>query len=314
MLSGQAVLGGQRALCGIAMQLPPQWIFGVVLVTLLSHKFIHLTSENLRFDVFFCKKMSAPTTLGGCALLLSLQQLCGFNQFHHFFLSIRAIVALAIPDEEEPAKGAASAVLDSEAIGAVLELRVSLLDIDVAIAHVPVDFMLIVFARMNEADAAGFGRHFVKHNAVGRAVFAAVFNGSTHVKSPFSFVDMFVFVLISSHRWRAFVNRKIYVFTDLFAKSVDLVTSSVYTEGKQRGGNDAAGEENTMTTEQLIKVALSYAGMTQAELADKIGMNKSNFNARMKRESFSRIEMEQIAKALGMEFVYTFKMPDGKTI
>ena len=54
--------------------------------------------------------------------------------------------------------------------------------------------------------------------------------------------------------------------------------------------------------------------MTQAELADKIGMNKSNFNARMKRESFSRIEMEQIAKALGMEFVYTFKMPDGKTI
>lgn len=47
-----------------------------------------------------------------------------------------------------------------------------------------------------------------------------------------------------------------------------------------------------MTTEQLIKVALSYAGMTQAELADKIGMNKSNFNARMKRESFSRIEME----------------------
>lgn len=49
-----------------------------------------------------------------------------------------------------------------------------------------------------------------------------------------------------------------------------------------------------MTTEQLIKVALSYA--------------------RMKRESFSRIEMEQIAKALGMEFVYTFKMPDGKTI
>lgn len=48
-----------------------------------------------------------------------------------------------------------------------------------------------------------------------------------------------------------------------------------------------------MTTEQLIKVALSYAGMTQAELADKIGMNKSNFNARMKRESFSRIEPDR---------------------
>lgn len=99
-----------------------------------------------------------------------------------------------------------------------------------------------------------------------------------------------------------------------FAKLVDLVTSGVYTEGKQKGSHAVAREENTMTTEQLIKVALSYAGMTQAELADKIGMNKSNFNARMKRESFSRIEMEQIAKALGMEFVYTFKMPDGKTI
>lgn len=85
-------------------------------------------------------------------------------------------------------------------------------------------------------------------------------------------------------------------------------------KANKKGGHSVAREENTMTTEQLIKVALSYAGMTQAELADKIGMNKSNFNARMKRESFSRIEMEQIAKALGMEFVYTFKMPDGKTI
>jgi hypothetical protein len=29
MLSGQAVLGGQRALCGIFMRLPPQLIFDV---------------------------------------------------------------------------------------------------------------------------------------------------------------------------------------------------------------------------------------------------------------------------------------------
>lgn len=121
-------------------------------------------------------------------------------------------------------------------------------------------------------------------------------------------------MLISSHRCRAFVNRKIYGFTDFFSESVDLVTSSVYTEGKEKGGLSVAGEEQTMTTEQLIKVALSYAGMTQVELAAKIGMNKSNFNARMKRDSFSRVEMEQIAEALGMEFVYTFKMPDGKTI
>jgi len=32
MLSGQAVLGGQRALYEFFMQLPPQWILGVVLV------------------------------------------------------------------------------------------------------------------------------------------------------------------------------------------------------------------------------------------------------------------------------------------
>ena len=72
-------------------------------------------------------------------------------------------------------------------------------------------------------------------------------------------------------------------------------------------------ERKATIASNLIRLRLA-AGMTQAELADKIGMNKSNFNARMKRESFSRIEMEQIAKALGMEFVYTFKMPDGKTI
>ena len=69
-----------------------------------------------------------------------------------------------------------------------------------------------------------------------------------------------------------------------------------------------------MTTEQLIKVALGYKNMTQAELAAKVGMNKSNFNARMKRDSFNRDEMEQIAQALGMELVYTFRMEDGRLI
>lgn len=69
-----------------------------------------------------------------------------------------------------------------------------------------------------------------------------------------------------------------------------------------------------MTTEQLVKVALSYRGMTQAELAKKIGMTPANFNARLKRNSFRREDMEAMAAAMDMEFIFTFKMKDGTMI
>jgi DNA-binding XRE family transcriptional regulator len=233
--------------------------------------------------------MSAPTTLGGCALFL-------------FFAGVLVIFPAGHTGKED----AVLAVLVAYPVAAheAESLHQALI---ASLAGKP---LLIVQLGVVHHRPLGIHRERGGAQTVANLLNVCFI----HIRFSVFFRRCVVFVLISSHRWRAFVNRKIYVFTDFFAKSVDLVTSSVYTEGKQKGGHAVAREENTMTTEQLIKVALSYAGMTQAELADKIGMNKSNFNARMKRESFSRIEMEQIAKALGMEFVYTFKMPDGKTI
>ena len=63
-----------------------------------------------------------------------------------------------------------------------------------------------------------------------------------------------------------------------------------------------------MTIEQKINMALAYRGISQAELARKIGTTPSNLNQKIKRNTLTKEEMEQIAKALGgswrAEFVF----------
>ena len=63
-----------------------------------------------------------------------------------------------------------------------------------------------------------------------------------------------------------------------------------------------------MTIEQQINMALAYKGISQAELARKIGTTPSNLNRKVKRNTLTKEEMEQIAKALGgcwrAEFVF----------
>lgn len=66
-----------------------------------------------------------------------------------------------------------------------------------------------------------------------------------------------------------------------------------------------------MNTEKLIKVALAHAEISQAELAKRCGMSPPSFNARMKRGTFLREDMEKMAKAMDMEFVFTFRKKDG---
>lgn len=69
-----------------------------------------------------------------------------------------------------------------------------------------------------------------------------------------------------------------------------------------------------MTIEQKIKMALSYSGMSQSELARKIGTTPQNFNQKLKRNSLTKEEMEQIALALGGSWRAEFVFPDGTTI
>lgn len=68
------------------------------------------------------------------------------------------------------------------------------------------------------------------------------------------------------------------------------------------------------TIEQQINMALAYKGISQAELARLIGTSPSNFNQKVKRNTFTKEELEQIATALGGTWRAEFVFPDGTVI
>ena len=69
-----------------------------------------------------------------------------------------------------------------------------------------------------------------------------------------------------------------------------------------------------MNVEQKIKMAIAYAGVSQAELARKIGQTPSNFNNKLKRDTLTNDELKQIAEALGGAYFFGFEFPDGTKI
>lgn len=69
-----------------------------------------------------------------------------------------------------------------------------------------------------------------------------------------------------------------------------------------------------MTIEQQINMALAYRGMSQAELARKIGTTPSNLNRKVKRNTLTKEEMEKIARALGGSWRAEFVFNDGIVI
>ena len=69
-----------------------------------------------------------------------------------------------------------------------------------------------------------------------------------------------------------------------------------------------------MNTEQMINMAVAYKGISQAALARAIGMTASNFNQKIKRDTFSKEELEKIAAALGGIYNSFFEFPDGTKI
>lgn len=70
----------------------------------------------------------------------------------------------------------------------------------------------------------------------------------------------------------------------------------------------------TMTTEQMLKMALSFSGISQAEIARRIGTTPSNLNQKVKRNTLTREDLEQIAAAMDAEFVCHFRFKDGTEI
>ena len=63
-----------------------------------------------------------------------------------------------------------------------------------------------------------------------------------------------------------------------------------------------------------IKMAETYAGIKEAELARRLGTSSQALGQRIKTGKFTSSDLEQIAAALGAEFVYCFKFPDGTEI
>lgn len=69
-----------------------------------------------------------------------------------------------------------------------------------------------------------------------------------------------------------------------------------------------------MNLETKIKMAMTFKGMTQAQISEIVGTSPQNFNKKLKRQTFSPIELEQIAKALGAKYQCYFEFEDGTKI
>lgn len=69
-----------------------------------------------------------------------------------------------------------------------------------------------------------------------------------------------------------------------------------------------------MTISEQIKVLCVRSGISVAELARRTGTTPQNFSAKMKRESFTIAELENIAIAVESSFSRAFVLPNGDKV
>ena len=63
-----------------------------------------------------------------------------------------------------------------------------------------------------------------------------------------------------------------------------------------------------------IKMAETYAKISEAELARRIETSSQNLGKRLRVGKFTSVELDRIAEALGAEFFCGFRFPDGTEI
>jgi transcriptional regulator with XRE-family HTH domain len=73
-------------------------------------------------------------------------------------------------------------------------------------------------------------------------------------------------------------------------------------------------EVSEMDIQKKIRMALACAGISEAELARKLGTSASAFNQRLHREKLTPDDLSKIAAVLGAEFVCVFRFSDGTEI
>ena len=69
-----------------------------------------------------------------------------------------------------------------------------------------------------------------------------------------------------------------------------------------------------MTIKDQIKVLCVRSGISEAELARRLGKSPQSFNSKMKRGSFTIEDLENVAAAVGATFIRQFVLEDGEEI
>lgn len=66
-----------------------------------------------------------------------------------------------------------------------------------------------------------------------------------------------------------------------------------------------------MTIKEMIELSLSHANMTKTDIGKHFGTTQPNMSVRIKREKFTKEELEEIAHIMGAEYHSYFEFPDG---
>lgn len=69
-----------------------------------------------------------------------------------------------------------------------------------------------------------------------------------------------------------------------------------------------------MTISEQIKILCVRSNISVSELARRFGTSPQNFNGKLRRESFSVMDMERIAEVTGTTFKREFVLENGDTI
>lgn len=69
-----------------------------------------------------------------------------------------------------------------------------------------------------------------------------------------------------------------------------------------------------MTTSEQIRVLCVRTGISLSELARRINQTPQNFNAKLKRNTITRDELNQIAKALDVTYEQYFVLGNGELV
>lgn len=69
-----------------------------------------------------------------------------------------------------------------------------------------------------------------------------------------------------------------------------------------------------MTISEQIKILCVRCSLSEAELARRLGKSPQSFNAKMKRESFTIADLDEIADAADVVFERSFVMRNGDRI